>query len=94
MLRQLANGLRKQVSTDARDASVCSKLLYASGLAIFVLSTLKIASLQVTEAQLVLGLLAAVCASMLTVMMGLLLEIRAGLQKATARQPVNADRGD
>ena len=92
MLHDIADVLRRPLSTDARDASVGSKFLYAAGLLVFVLSTLKIASLHVTEAQLVLGLLAAVCAGMQLIVMGLLLEIRSRLQERKTDNAAGAGR--
>jgi hypothetical protein len=68
--------LMKPVTTEAQDATVGSVLLYVAGVTVFVLSTLKLTSLQLTEAQLILGLLGVVCAALQLIVMGLLVEIR------------------
>ena len=79
MLKAIVNALRRPLSSDARDASVCSKFMYAASVLVFALSTLKIASLQLTEGQLVLGLLVACCLTMQMIVMGLLIEVRSRL---------------
>jgi len=76
----LAELIRKPLTSEARDTAVTSVLLYVAGLVVLVLSTFKLASLQLTEAQLILGLLGAVCAAMQLIVMGLLVDIRGRLR--------------
>jgi len=80
MLQRIVGVLGRPLASDSRDASVGSILLYVAGVLLFILSTRKIASLQLTEAQLVLGLLVAICVTMQIVIMGMLLDVRARLQ--------------
>lgn len=80
MFPQLICLLGNPLTSEARDTVVGSVFLYVAGVLVLVLSVLKLASLQLTEAQLMLGLLAALCAAMQLIVMGLLLEIRGRLR--------------
>jgi len=80
MFPELFRSLGKPLTSESHDTSVGSLLLYVAGLLVFVLGTLKLAGLQLTEAQLVLGLLATVCAALQLIVLGLLLDIRGRLR--------------
>ncbi|MCY3019267.1 MAG: hypothetical protein NTW87_09605 [Planctomycetota bacterium] len=82
MLRRIVRVLWRPLTSESRDASAGSIFLYAAGLLVFVLSTLEIASLRLTEAQLVLGLLVSICVTMQFIVLGMLVEVRCRLHAA------------
>jgi hypothetical protein len=75
--------MRQPRSSDSRDAALGSRVLYLAGVLIFALGTLKVASLGLTEAQLILGLLLVISVTMQMLVMGLLLEVRGRLPSTT-----------
>ncbi|MBI2193301.1 MAG: hypothetical protein HYU36_15100 [Planctomycetes bacterium] len=83
MLTQI---MGRRLTAESKDACVGSNLLYVAGMALFALGTFKVASLQVTESQLLLGLLATLCASMQMIVMGMLLSIRVRFQTTGENQ--------
>lgn len=71
--------LVRPLTSDAFDASVASKLLYAAALLVFVLSVLKVTSLELSEPQLLFGLLLSGCVMGQVMLAGLLLEVHGRL---------------
>jgi len=67
--------LIRPLTSERFDASVASKLLYAAGLLVLVLSILKVTSLELSESQLFFGLLISSCVVVQIMMAGMLLEI-------------------
>ena len=80
MFREAIRILGGPRTSDSGDAAVISKFLYVAGVVIFLLSTLKITTLHLTEAQLVLGLLVTICVMMQFFVCGLLMEIHSRLK--------------
>ena len=81
-MSKLARLLRRSLTSESNDASIGSKLLYVAGLVIFVISTLRMASLGLTEGQLLFGLLLVICVTMQMILGGLLLEMGGRLPQA------------
>jgi len=71
--------LTRPLTSDTFDASVASKVLYAAGLLIFVLSVLKVTRLELSEWQLFFGLLLSIGVMVQIVLAGLLLEVHGRL---------------
>ena len=70
----------RQVSTDRQDSNIASKLCYIAGVFIFVVAVLRICVLQVTEFQLIFGLLLTVGVTIQFLIVGMLLELRGSLK--------------
>ncbi len=79
-MKSLIRALLKPIGAEAKDASMASKLYYAMGLLIGLLSGWKLCSLTLTEAQLFLGLLLVICVTLLTILVGLVLELHGRLE--------------
>jgi hypothetical protein len=74
----------KAVTTESGDATMGSVVLYGAGLLVFVLGVLALARLGLTEAQLILGVLACICASVQMIVLGMLVDVRGRLREREA----------
>jgi len=85
-MRSLFALASRRLTSESQDSSAASKVLYAAGLAVFVLSTLRVSSLRLDEAQLVLAVLVIIGVTMQCLISGLLLEIHSGLKAEEERE--------
>ena len=75
MIEKLTQILGFRITSESRDLSIGSIIMYAGGIGIFTLSILKMGKLHLTETQLFFGLLLVVCVMMQMVVGGMLLGV-------------------
>ena len=75
MFEKIARLLALRVTSDSRVATVGSIIIYIGGIVFFILACRKMVGLNLNETQLILGLLLVVCATMLMIVVGMLVEI-------------------
>ena len=75
MIEKIGRLLALRVTSDSRVASVGSIIIYIGGIVFFILACRKMVGLNLNETQLILGVLLVVCATMLMIVVGMLLEI-------------------
>ena len=75
MIEKIAKLLALRVTSDSRVATIGSIVIYIGGIAFCILACRKMVDLDLNETQIILGLLLVVCATMLMIVVGMLLEI-------------------
>ncbi len=75
MIEKIAKLLALRVTSDSRVATIGSIIIYIGGIAFCILACRKMVDLDLNETQITLGLLLVVCATMLMIVVGMLLEI-------------------
>ena len=75
MIEKIAKLLALRVVSDWRVAAIGSIIIYIGGIVFCVLACRKMVGLNLNETQLILGLLLVVCATMLMIVVGMLVEI-------------------
>jgi len=75
MIEKTAKLLALRVTSDSRVATIGSIIIYIGGVAFCILACRKMLDLNLNETQLILGLLLIVCATMLMIVVGMLVEI-------------------
>ncbi len=82
MIEKIAKLLALRVTSDSRVATIGSIIIYIGGIAFCILACRKMVDLNLNETQITLGLLLVVCATMLMIVVGMLLEILGRLSDA------------
>ncbi len=82
MIEKITRLLTLRLTSDSRVAGVGSIVIYIGGIVFFILACRKMVGLNLNETQLILGLLLVVCATMLMIVVGMLLEILGRLSDA------------
>ncbi|HUT32365.1 MAG TPA: hypothetical protein VNE39_02705 [Planctomycetota bacterium] len=77
----IARLAKARVTTDFFDARLGQLVCFVAAVALFVIAVLKLCRLQLTEGQLVIGLLAAIACSLLLVVLGFLIPISIAVRK-------------
>jgi len=75
MIEKIARLLALRVTSDSQVATIGSIIIYIGGIAFCILACRKMIDLNLNETQLILGLLLVVCATMLMIVVGMLVEI-------------------
>lgn len=75
MIEKIGRLLALRVTSDSRVAGIGSIIIYIGGIVFFILACRKMVGLNLNETQLILGVLLTVCATMLMIVVGMLLEI-------------------
>ncbi len=75
MIEKIVRLLALRVTSDSRVATIGSIIIYIGGIVFCVLACRKMVGLNLNETQLTLGLLLVVCATMLMIVVGMLVEI-------------------
>jgi hypothetical protein len=75
MIEKIGRLLALRVTSDSRVAAIGSIVIYIGGIVFFILACRKMVGLNLNETQLILGVLLVVCATMLMIVVGMLLEI-------------------
>ena len=75
MIEKIAKLLALRVTSDSRVATIGSIIIYIGGIAFCILACRKMVDLNLNETQITLGLLLVVCATMLMIVVGMLVEI-------------------
>ncbi len=75
MIEKIGRLLALRVTSDSRVATIGSIIIYIGGIVFCVLACRKMVGLNLNETQLILGLLLVVCATMLMIVVGMLVEI-------------------
>ncbi|MBT3381950.1 MAG: hypothetical protein HN742_43225 [Lentisphaerae bacterium] len=78
-MRNLPQLMRRPVTTERLDASIGSKMAYGAGAVVSGVGMLKIAGLELTEHQLMFGLLLVTGVALQLVVLGMALEVRGQL---------------
>ena len=81
MIEKIAKLLALRVTSDSRVATIGSIVIYIGGIAFCILACRKMVALNLNETQLTLGLLLVVCATMLMIVVGMLVEVLGRLSK-------------
>ena len=82
MIERIGRLLALRVMSDSRVAAIGSIIIYIGGVVFCVLACRKMVGLNLNETQLTLGLLLVVCATMLMIVVGMLVEILGRLSDA------------
>ena len=75
MIEKIGRLLALRVTSDSRVATIGSIIIYIGGVVFCILACRKMVGLNLNETQLILGLLLVVCATMLMIVVGMLVEI-------------------
>ena len=75
MIEKIARLLALRVTSDSRVATIGSIIIYIGGIAFCILACRKMVDLNLNETQFTFGLLLIVCATMLMIVVGMLVEV-------------------
>ena len=75
MIEKIAKLLALRVTSDSRVATIGSIIIYVGGVAFCILACRQMLDFDLSETQIILGLLLVVCATMLMIVMGMQLGI-------------------
>ena len=78
---QIPRLAKASVTTDTFDGRLGQMVCFVAAVVLFALAVLKLSRLQLTEGQLVIGLLAAIACSLLLVVLGFLIPISIAVRK-------------
>ena len=78
---QIPRLAKASVTTDPLDGRLGQIVCFVAAVVLFALAVLKLSRLQLTEGQLVIGLLAAIACSLLLVVLGFLIPISIAVRK-------------